>query len=188
MKMILCWIIVAALPLMVNLKSYTLDKNHSRLTFSATHFGISHVEGVFKDFDAKLKSEKDDFSDAQVEMTAQVNSINTDIEMRDKDLKSPNWFDADKYPTLVFKSTSFKKGSDNKYVMKGDLTMHGVTKPATFDVTYNGKATNPMSKKSMAGFTITGTLKRSDFQIGPESFTTVGDEVEVRSNVEFIMD
>ncbi|MGZ3899059.1 MAG: YceI family protein [Bacteroidia bacterium] len=172
-----------------NSQTYNMDKNHSKLVFSVMHFGISHVEGNFKNFEATLKSTKDDFSDAMVEMTADAGSIDTDVDMRDKDLKSENFLDVEKYPKITFKSTSFKKVSDKKYKMEGNITIHGVTKPIVFEVVYNGKAQNPMSKKNLVGFTVNGKLNRKDFNVGngPSSMA-VGNEIDVRSNVEFIME
>jgi len=189
MKKLLIMIVVCSITSVCVAQTYNMDKNHSRLGFSATHFGISHVDGRFKDFVATLNSKKEDFTDAVIEMTAVANSIDTDTEMRDKDLRSENWFDVNKYPTLTFKSTSFKKTGDKNYQLNGNLTIHGVTKPITLDVVYNGKAINPMTKKTSHGFTVTGKLNRKDFSIGsgPAS-AVVGDEIELRSNVEFIAD
>jgi polyisoprenoid-binding protein YceI len=170
-------------------KTYTFDKNHARLGFSATHFGISNVEGTFRILEANLKSEKEDFSDAAIEMKADAKSVNTDNEMRDKDLRSPDWLNVEKYPAIVFKSSSFKKMSDRNYKLEGTVTIKGVTKPVVFDVIYNGKVMNPMLKKNVAGFTITGKLNRSDFGVGTDAFAAVvGKEIDVRSNVEFIVD
>jgi polyisoprenoid-binding protein YceI len=166
--------------------TYTLDKNHARLSFSVVHFGISHIEGNFKTFDATFTSPKDDFAGAQISMTADVKSINTEVEMRDNDLRSSNWFDADKYPTLTFKSTSFKKISAKIFKLKGNITMHGVTKPIEFDVVYNGKALNPMSKKTSCGFTISGKLMRNSFGLTADP-TSVGNEIQLKSNVEFVI-
>ena len=166
--------------------TYTFDKNHARLSFSAFHFGISHVEGNFKIFNATFLSTKEDFSDARIEMTAEVKSINTEVEMRDNDLKSPQWFDADKYPTLTFNSISFNKISGKNYKLKGTITIHGVTKPIEFDVVFNGKGQNPFSKKYSYGFTISGKLNRNDFGIGGDTHATgVGNEIELKSDIEF---
>ncbi len=165
---------------------YKLDQNHTKVGFSITHFGISHVEGRFKNFAITLVSKKEDFTDAVIEMKAEVKSINTDIDMRDEDLKSEKWFDSEKYPTLSFKSTSFKKLSGNKYKLDGNITIHGITKPISLDVIYNGKAPNPMTSKSSVGFTIIGKLNRNDFSVG-QAGGVVGDEVELVSNVEFII-
>jgi polyisoprenoid-binding protein YceI len=168
--------------------TFTLDKNHSKLSFTAMHFGISHVEGRFKNFEASLKANKEDFTDAVIEMTAEAKTIDTDVEMRDKDLRSANWLDVETYPKIVFKSTSFKKVNDTNYKLEGNITIHGVTKPIVFDVVYNGKALNPISKKNSVGFTVTGTLNREDFKVGKDAFASVvSKEIELRSNVEFIM-
>jgi len=166
--------------------TYTLDKNHARLSFSALHFGISHIEGNFNTFDATVISTKKDFSDISIEMKADVKSINTEVEMRDNDLRSPQWFDGDKYSTLTFKSISFKKLKGNNYTLKGNITIHGVTKPIEFNVVFNGKGQNPFSKKYSLGFTLSGKLNRLDFGIGGEPLATgVGKEIELKSNVEF---
>lgn len=169
--------------------TYKLDKNHARLSFSVKHMGISFVDGNFKTFDATVVSSKKDYSDAKIELTADIKSINTEVEMRDNDLRSPGWFDADKYPTLTFKSTAFKKVSKSKnhFKLSGDITLHGVTKPITFDVVYNGTVQNPFSKKYSVGFTITGKLNRSDFGIGNETIPTVGNVIALKSNVEFVV-
>jgi polyisoprenoid-binding protein YceI len=163
---------------------WTTDKYHSQLYFSLVHFGITHIEGIFKDFTVTMVSEKEDFSDAQIEMIVQVGSISTEIEMRDNDLRSKNWFDVEQFPILTFKSTSFKKVKENNYQLSGNITMHGVTMPIVFDAVLNGWAVT-MTKKQTAGFTITGRLKRSDFKLGdPSTGTGVSDEIEVWSNVE----
>ncbi len=168
--------------------TYTLDKNHTKVEFIATHFGISHVEGRFKNVTVIFSSQKEDFTDAVIEVTIDVKSIDTDIEMRDNDLKSENWFYADKYPAIVFKSTSFKKIDGKHYKLEGNITIHGMTKFILLDVTYNGKAFNPMSTKHSVGFTITGKLNRKDFSVGTGAGNSVvSDEIELISNAEFIV-
>jgi polyisoprenoid-binding protein YceI len=165
--------------------TWSLDKNHAKLGFTITHLMVSDVEGWFKSFDAKITSSADDFSDAQVEMTADVSSINTDNEMRDKHLKSPDFFDVAKYPGISFKSTTFRKVSDNIYKVTGDLTMHGITKTIELDA-FCRMGTNPNTKQTIAGFKITGMIKRTDFGIGTSMPTAmVSDEVSIVANAEF---
>ena len=165
--------------------TWTLDKNHAKLGFTITHLMVSDVEGWFKTFDATITTSKEDFSDAVVEMTADVNSINTDQEKRDAHLKSDDFFDAEKFPKLTFKSKSFKKVKDNTYKVTGDLTMHGVTKTVEFDAIAK-IGTNPMSKKAVAGFKLSGTIKRSDFAIGASmGAAMLSDEVVLVANAEF---
>lgn len=168
-------------------QTWSVDKAHAKVGFSVTHMMLSEVEGNFKTFDAKITATQPDFSDAVVEMTADVNSINTDNSRRDEHLKGPDFFDAAKYPTLTFKSKSFQKVDGKKYKMTGDLTMHGVTQPITLDVTLTGPVTmdSPKGKQEKAGFKITGTLKRSDFKIGNAPVAVIGDEIELKANAEF---
>jgi polyisoprenoid-binding protein YceI len=183
--------VIALMALLFSFKitdkaTWSLDKNHAKLGFTVTHLMVSDVEGWFKSFDATITSSNDDFSDAVAEMTADVNSINTDNEMRDKHLKSPDFFDAVKYPVITFKSKTFKKVSDNNYKVTGDLTMHGITKTVEFDAMCR-MGTNPTSKQTVAGFKITGTVKRSDFVIGTSmSSNLISDEVSIIANAEFI--
>lgn len=166
-------------------KTYTIDKYHSRVNFSATHFGISHVEGNFKTIDATLTAAKEDLTDAQITFTADVNTINTEVEYRDNDLKSPTYFDAAKYGTITFKSTSFKKAGGKKYKLAGNITIHGVTKPIVFDVLFNGTAVTAM-KKPTAGFTLSGKLNRLDFGVGGPALTSgISNEILLNANVEF---
>ena len=163
---------------------WTTDKNHSQLHFSAVHFGIAHIDGVFNKFIVTMTSEKEDFSDAQVEMVAQVTSINTQMEIRDNDMMGKNWFDAEQFPVITVKSTSFKKVKGKNYQLAGNITLHGVTIPIVFNVVFNGWAVTNTKKKT-AGFTVTGKVKRSDFNLGGTPLETgVGNEIEVWANVE----
>jgi polyisoprenoid-binding protein YceI len=168
-------------------QTWAVDKSHSRLGFSVTHLLISEVDGNFKTFDAKLTAAKPDLSDAVFELTADVNSINTDNDRRDGHLKGADFFDAAKYPTLTFKSTSVKKVADKKYKIMGDLTMHGVTKPLTLDATIIGPVTmeGRNGKQEKVGLKVSGTLKRTDFGVGSSGGATVSEEVELKANGEF---
>ncbi|MEO5977081.1 MAG: YceI family protein [Chryseolinea sp.] len=168
-------------------QTWSLDKAHAKLGFGVTHLLVSSVEGSFKTFDAKITSSKDDFSDAIVELTADASSVYTDNEKRDEHLRSVDFFDVTKYPTLSFKSTSFKKVADKKYKAIGDLTLHGITKPVELEVTLNGTAVHPYTKKTIAGFKVAGTLKRSDFDLGKGTPNgIVSDEVALNTNAEFV--
>ena len=162
------------------------DKMHSKLKFTVTHLLVSDVDGLFKNFDATITATKPDFSDAVFELSADAASINTEVEMRDNDLKSANFFDVATYPKITFKSTSIKPDGQNKYKLTGNLTMHGVTKSITMNLWYRGTTENPMSKQKDAGFKLTGTLKRSDFNIASKTPSAmVSDEVEIKADGEF---
>jgi len=170
-------------------QTWNWDKPHSQLNFGITHMGISEIDGTFSSVTAKITSSKDDLSDAVVELSADVSSINTGNEQRNNHLKSPDFFDAAKYPTLTFKSNSFKKTGAKTYEVAGDLSFHGVTKPVVLSATLNGTTVNPQSKKTVAGFKVTGTIKRTDFGIAtgfPSSM--LSDEVALNANAEFVKD
>lgn len=182
--------LTAALCLISTLvfSQWTNDKGHSRVAFIVQHHGISEVDGFFKKFEAILKSEKEDLSDASFEVSIETASLNTELEMRDNHLRSPDIFDAQKFPTITFKSTSFKKKKKNLYVMIGDLTIKGITKSITLDVTLNGPVENPNknAKNMQIGIKALGKIKRSEFTVGqnlPLAF--VGDEIQLRITGEF---
>jgi polyisoprenoid-binding protein YceI len=166
--------------------TWSVDKGHSKLGFSVTHLMVSDIEGSFKMTSATITSSKEDFSDAVAELTADASSVNTENEQRDTHLKSADFFDAAKYPSITFKSTSFKKISATKYKVKGDLTMHGVTKPVELDALIRmGK--NPMMKKTIAGVKLTGTIKRMEFGVGasmPDAM--LSNDVNIDANAEFM--
>lgn len=123
------------------------DDPHSQLGFTVTHLGIADVSGTFNDFDVTVVSSKDDFSDAVFELTARTASIDTRVEARNNHLKSADFFDAAKFPTLTFKSTKIRQTSKDRYQLTGDLTLHGVTKTVSLDLLYKGSVENPMSNK-----------------------------------------
>lgn len=167
---------------------WSIDKGHTKFAFIAEHHGLSEVDGYFKKFDGKITAAKDDLSDAVFEITIESGSINTDLEMRDNHLKSEDMFDVEKFPAISFKSTKLTKVAGNKYKMEGNMTIKGVTKPITLDVTMNGPMAhpNPNNKTPQLGIKATTTIKRSDFGIGGKLATVmVGDEISIRATGEF---
>ncbi len=170
-------------------QTWTWDKPHSQLNFGITHLSISEIDGTFGGVTATINSSKDDLSDAVIELTADVNSLNTGNEQRNTHLKSADFFDAAKYGTLTFKSTSFKQVDGKNYKLAGDLNFHGVTKSVVLDVVFNGTVVNPQSKKTVAGFKVIGIIKRSDFSLGGQfPAAMLSDEVKLNANAEFVKD
>ncbi|MBN1398417.1 MAG: polyisoprenoid-binding protein [Bacteroidetes bacterium] len=117
---------------------WKLDAVHSSVVFSVAHMVISETSGNFKDFSIVLKSEKEDFSDAVIEAVIKVASINTENNYRDQHLRSNDFFNAEKYPEIRFKSKKFEKIDGNKYKITGDLTIRDVTKEAVFNAELKG--------------------------------------------------
>ena len=160
---------------------------HSKLTFTVTHLGIADVAGLFKTFDVTAVANQPNFSDAVFELSVDVASINTEVQMRDDHLKSPDFFEVEKYAKMTFKSTAIKKSGNNKYQLTGNLTLHGVTKQVTMNLWYRGTIENPQSKAITSGFQLTGVLKRSDFNIGSKfPAPMISDEVQIKADGEFI--
>jgi polyisoprenoid-binding protein YceI len=122
---------------MATATKWVLDPMHSEVQFKVKHLVISTVTGSFKTFEGELTTESDDFEGADVSFALDVNSIDTNQEMRDGHLKSAEFFDAETYPKISFKSTSFTKDGDD-YKLTGDLTIKDVTKPVTLDVEHGG--------------------------------------------------
>jgi polyisoprenoid-binding protein YceI len=169
---------------------WDVDASHSKVNFSVSHLVISEVDGTFKTFEGSLLTETENFSNASIKFEIDANSINTDNDQRDGHLKSEDFFHAEKFPKITFKSTSFKKGRKNKYVLKGELTMRGVTKNVKLKVIYGGIAKDGYGN-TKAGFKISGELNRIDFGIAWNSKTeqggfTVGEEINFVVKLEFV--
>jgi len=169
---------------------WAIDKSHSKIQFDVAHLVISEVTGQFKSFDGTVLSDKPDFSDAKIEITIDVNSINTDDEKRDQHLKSADFFDANKYPTITFKSKSIRKINNNTYKLIGDLNMHGVTKEVALDVQFNGIKNDPWGN-TKAGFKVTGKINRNDFGLKYNApleggGLLIGEEVNITCKVELL--
>ena len=165
--------------------TWTIDKSHSKVGFNVIHMAVSEVEGKFNDFDGSIVSKSDDFNGGQVQFVAKSASVDTDNEKRDGHLKSADFFEAEKFPEIKFAGTLVKDGG--KYKLKGDLTMHGVTKQVEFDVTYGGTINH--GKGTKAGFKLIGKLDRKDYGLTwankvPTGEMVVGDEVELIVKVE----
>ena len=166
---------------------WSIDKVHSNVKFTVTHLVISEVEGYFKIFEGTMEHSQPDYSDAKINFSVDVSSINTDNENRDKHLKSDDFFNAEKFPQMKFESTSFTPQGGNKYKLAGNLTIRDVTKPVTFDVTYGGIANAMNTVKS--GFKAKTTINRFDYGLKWDRATeaggmVVGKDVEVVVNAE----
>ena len=188
MKKLLSFLIVALTSSSAFAQTtWKADPMHSKLAFSTTHLGISDVTGLFKTFDVTVSASQPNFSDAVFTLSADVGSIDTEVEMRDNHLKSPDFFEVEKYPKMTFKSSSIEKTGKDNYKVTGNLTIRDITKPVTMDLWYRGTIQNPQSKATTAGFQLTGNIKRSDFNVGPKfPAPMISDEVRIKADGEFI--
>jgi polyisoprenoid-binding protein YceI len=171
---------------------WKVDNSHSKLGFSVTHMMVSETEGKFKVFDGTASSKSDvDFTNADISFTADAASINTEDEKRDGHLKSPDFFDVAKYPTITFKSVSMKPNGQgkNSYELEGDLTMHGVTKRVKLLAIGAAKTVKDPYGNIKNGFKVTGKINRKDFGLTWNAALEAGgvavsEEVEINCNIE----
>ena len=169
--------------------TYKIDVAHSDILFKVKHLMINTVTGQFNSFDASMESEKDDFSDAKINFTADVNSINTRNEQRDGHLKSNDFFNAETFPQLVFQNGTLEKSGDT-YVLKGDLTIRDITQPLTMKVDYMGTMVDPWGQTKI-GFEAEAIIKRKSFGLSWDTITEAGgivvsDDVKIQLNVQFV--
>ena len=151
---------------------WVIDPAHSEVHFKIKHLVISTVTGSFKKFEGSIESEKEDFSDAVIQFSADTASVDTNNEQRDGHLKSEEFFDTEKYPKLTFVSTKIEKDED-EYTVTGDLTIRDVTKPVVLDVEYGG-TTKDLYGQTKAGFDITGKIDRQDYGLKWSAITEGG--------------
>ncbi len=189
MKTLLAVLALIALPLLAQdaaPESWAVDKTHSTATFKIRHF-TSNVVGQFRDFEGTIAIDRANPAKSSVEFTIQAKSIDTGAERRDNHLRSADFFDVEKFPTITFKSTSVTPKSKTSYDVTGDLTMHGVTKKVTLPVNFLGFMKHPRGEK--AGFEIETTLDRKDYGIVwnralDDGGFMLSDDVKVSINLE----
>ncbi|MGZ3831693.1 MAG: YceI family protein [Mucilaginibacter sp.] len=168
---------------------WVLDPMHSEVQFKVKHLVISTVTGSFKSFEGQFETEGDDFENASIDFSLDVNSIDTNQEQRDGHLKSPEFFDAETFPKISFKSTSFKKTGGDEYTLTGDLTIKDVTKSITLNVEHGGSAAD-FYGNTKAGFEITGKINRKEFGLTWDGITeagsvVVGEDIKLIINAQF---
>jgi polyisoprenoid-binding protein YceI len=170
--------------------TYKIDVDHSDIMFKVKHLMISTATGYFKKFDATVETDNEDFTNAKVYFEADIDSIDTKNAQRDAHLKSDDFFNAEQFPKMIFKSTGIEKNTDGEYTLKGDLTIRDITRPVTLDVEYNGSTKDPWGFER-AGFEVTGKINRKDYGLKWSAVTEAGglvvdDIVKLQMNVEFV--
>jgi polyisoprenoid-binding protein YceI len=169
----------------LNSTTWAIDPTHSEVQFKVKHLMVSTVTGFFSKYEGTLDMAGDDFSDAKINFSADIDSISTGNEQRDGHLKSGDFFDAEQFPKLTFTSTSMKNTGDDTYNLTGNLTMHGVTKPVTLKAEYGGQMQD-FYGQTKAGFEVSGVLKRKEFGLTWDGITEAGGVV-VSDDVRLIM-
>ena len=158
------------------------DGAHSSVEFEIPHLMISTVTGNFNEFDISAKA-SDDFSAPEFTATVQTTSVDTDNERRDNHLRSADFFEVETYPEMTFTTTSSTSTGENTFELKGDLTIHGVTKPVTFEGKVGGVITDQRSQKLKAGVRLETTINRLEFGVGGDT-PTLGDDIEITIRLE----
>jgi len=167
---------------------WTLDPMHSELGFKIKHLMITNVSGFIKNFHVEAETEGIDFSTARVKVTADMSSISTNNEQRDAHLRNADFFEVEKYPELTFVSDKVEKTDDDTFMIHGNLTLKGITKPLSLLVEYGGIGKDLYGNEK-AGFTITGKIKRSEWGISFNSVletggVALGEEVKLNSEIQ----
>lgn len=165
-------------------ETYAIDPVHSSVGFSIRHF-VSQVPGVFTKVSGAITVDRDNLENSSVEATIDANSLDTRNARRDADVKAAGLLDTAQFPTMTFKSKSWKKTGENSFAVTGDLTIHGVTREVVLNTKLLGFAEG-MGGKQLSGWDVTTTLKKSEFGVvGPPMLGKIlGDEVEVHINIE----
>jgi polyisoprenoid-binding protein YceI len=159
----------------INKEAWSLDPAHSKIQFLVRHMIISEVAGHFNNFDIQV-SAGPDFSNSEIKVTIDVNSIDTGIIDRDNHLKSPDFFEAENYPQIIFKSNKIEKIDEEEFKLYGDFTIRNITKPIELKVIYGGTITDPWGK-TRSGFKVLGSINRFDYDLKWNALIETGGAV-----------
>lgn len=166
-----------------DVEQYEFDKAHTQIFFAVNHLGFSNSHGKFLDFDGGFTFDREAPEKSNIDVTIKTASVDMDDEKWDEHLKNADFFNVEEFPEMTFKSTAIEVTGENTANITGDLTLLGVTKPVTLAVTHNKSGEHPFSGKYVAGFSATGTLKRSEFGMN-YGLPAVGDDVKIIIEVE----
>ena len=188
MKKLSILIALFSITLVSAQSKWNIDPSHSSIRFAVDHMVISEVEGIFSKYEGTVITTKEDFSDAKINFTVDVNSVNTDNAKRDEHLRGADFFETVNYPKMTFMSTSVTKTGTVNYNLKGKLTLHGVTKEITLAMTYGGTTKDPWGN-TKAGLKVTGVINRTDFGLKYNSVLEagslmIGEDVTITAKVE----
>jgi polyisoprenoid-binding protein YceI len=191
LKTTLALAVALAIPMLAHADTWQIDPSHTNVEFTVRHMMISNVKGQFQKTTGTIAVNGDDPDSAKIDATIDASSINTRVEKRDAHLKSPDFLDVAKYPTITFKSTKVEAEGPNKWKVTGDLTLHGVTKPVVLEVESAGPPIHDPMGNTRAGASATTKINRSDYGLTwnkalESGGVLVGDEVAISIDVEAI--
>ncbi|HZZ02482.1 YceI family protein [Paraburkholderia sp.] len=164
---------------------YEIDPDHSSITFDIDHFKYSRFTMRFDRKQGQLDWNEGGLDRSSATITIDAASIDTNVPLLDKMVKSDSMLDVSRYPEVRFASTHFERTGESRGTLTGDLTIHGVTQPVTLDVTFNGFAPDPLTKKDTLGFSADGHFSRAKFGLATW-YPAVGDDIHVRVQAEFV--
>ena len=178
-------LLVAAAPIVAQSSTWTIDPAHSGVEFQIKHLGVSTVRGSLSGVTGTVVWDEKNVGASHVDAVMDAKTVNTGQDKRDEHLKSPDFFDVAKYPTLKFTSTGVKRNGEGKLQIVGDLTLGGQTKPVTLDVDGPAAPQKGQGGKMVSGFSATGALSRKDFNFGQKYGAPVlGDDVKFTIDLE----
>jgi polyisoprenoid-binding protein YceI len=178
-------VLMLILPAAAQMQTWSIDENHSAAQFSVRHLAISTVRGSFNKVSGSVQYDPSNPAKTTIDATIDAASVDTRVEKRDNDLRSPDFFDTAKYPTLTFKSKRVEIGGAGKLKVTGDLTMHGVTKEVTLDVDGPSAPLKDPRGNQRMGASATTTVNRKDFGVNGAS-TAVSDDVPIIIDLELV--
>lgn len=169
---------------------WVIDPTHSEIGFKIKHLMITNVSGKFDGFEAEVQTEDEDFTTAQIEARIKTSSINTNNLQRDEHLRNSDFFEVETHPEILFTSTKVEKINNDNFVLHGNLTLKGVTRPVKLNVEYSGITKDPWGGQR-AGFIITGKINRSEFGLNFNAALetgglVLGEEVKINSEVQLV--
>lgn len=167
------------------LAAWEIDPSHTHVSFQVGHLGLTHTPGIFRKVEGRVKFDDKNVEASSVAITIDAASIDTVHAQRDSDLRSADWFDVEKNPTISFVSTSVRRIDDKNYVIAGNLSIRGKSIPVDFNTVLTNRAINPFLKLPMVGFMGNAKIKRSDFGM-VQYPAVISDEVDLKISLELI--
>lgn len=170
---------------------WAIDPTHSEFGFKIRHLMISNVSGLFGKFEVRAETEKEDFKTAKITAKLDPASINTNNAQRDAHLRNEDFFEVEKYPEILFQSTEVQSKDEENFILRGNLTLRGITKPVELNVEFSGVIAKDPWGLQRAGFTVTGKINRNDFGLTFNSVldtggVALGDEVKLQGDIQLI--